>query len=55
MNCPKCVGGWLPAIEGWRDGSYITCRPCTYPGCVNGIIHCCEPENDGLPKGESNE
>ena len=26
-------------------------EPCPHPGCHNGRIPCCEPDNDGLPKG----
>jgi hypothetical protein len=28
-KCKRCYDtGWLKAIDGWSDGSYVTRRPC---------------------------
>ena len=63
MNCPQCHGSGFVRSGAWRDvlrtkdGTFLKLdkainplTPCDYPGCHGGVIQCCCPENDGLPK-----
>lgn len=45
MICPRChgIGYW----RNWPSMDPELWMPCTYPGCHNGQIHCCEGDKAG--------
>jgi len=55
MTCPKCHGkGFVAHVftHGFVSNDSLE---CDYPGCVEGIIHCCEGDQvDAAPGHESN-
>jgi len=56
--CPKCFGRGIGLSEvGMADGHEIfrAYVACDYEGCVDGIVACCDPPNDGLPKGDPHD
>lgn len=56
MLCPKCYGtSWLDPIGPCIDGSYITSRPCNYPGCHNGHVNCCDGLIETEVEGDKDE
>jgi len=55
-TCSTCHGtGEVPTIGVALNMEGRPVMPCPIVGCHGGIIHCCDPDNDGLPKGESDE
>lgn len=45
MICPKCHGVGSVPVRPDRDSAGVrvgVAVPCDYPGCVDGIVHCCD-------------
>ena len=53
MICPKCHGrGVIPTNKS--EGGLVIAWECDYPGCVQGIFHCCEGDI-AQPEQEQND
>ncbi len=57
MICPRCLGrGEVPVCNAYMESLgrsvplVIAQKPCDYPGCHGGHLHCCEGDqaNDEL-------